>query len=205
MRRTVVILALLTALTGVGPVGPLDAPPAAAHACTSPVVMEPKVKGTVNIGVAAEAKPVVKVDINVPSGFDVDEVRNTEGWTYETVGRPVTKATFSGGPIPPFECRFFSVFGVPTRKAKLLITLTTHADDGTLTQYRAPDPFDLYPAVIVYAGVDPGDGTPAKDTSSAPLVVGGVAAGALAAGGFLFMRRRRPPRQRRRPPPAKRR
>lgn len=171
--------------------------------------MRPNQKGTVNIGVAAEAKPVVKVDINVPSGIEVDEVGNTEGWTYETVGRPITKVTFTGGPIPPFECRFFSVLGMPKRKAKFLITLATHAADGTVQQYRAPDPFDLYPAVIVYAGVNPGDGSAPKGSSSTPLILGAVAAGAAAAGGTLFMRRRRQQRrrQRRRPgrPPAKRR
>jgi hypothetical protein len=194
------ILALLTTLAAVA-WSTAVAPPAHAHSCGLPAHFDVAVPGNLTIGAAAEANSIVAVDVTVPATFRVDAILPTVKWTSE---RTPTGITFRGGPITPFACAFFTVRGEALRKGVIALELTTHAEDGTVQQYRSRDPGDLYAAQLVLAGVelpDPSTGGGGGSGSSSPgtllLVAGGAGGVAL----WVIRRRRQPQR----PPPGPRR
>lgn len=129
--------------------------PAAAHVCTKPVELRPGRVAQFEIGVASEESPVVAVDVQIPTGFRLEAVGNTPGWTSARDG---TTVRFTGGPITPFQCGYFRLTGEPLRKATLSFPVTVHTEDGGTVEYASRDPLDPYGAQLVYAGTDPPDG-----------------------------------------------
>jgi uncharacterized protein YcnI len=192
MRRTAAILALGLALTGIAPL--IQPTPASAHSCGLPSHFDVGAVGNLTIGAAAEARPVVQVDVAVPKGFELQSVVPTPGWSSATSPGQIT---FKGGPIQVFTCAFFTVTGLVPKKGILAFDITTHAQDGTVTRYVSRDPTNLYAAQLVLAGVDPAtlipSDKPPGSKGHAVLVAVGIAillAGAAVAGVIVVRRRR---------------
>lgn len=198
MRRILGILALLALVPG---------RPADAHSCASPVQVPVGQSATVNIGVAAEAAEVVRVDVSLPKGFRLERVIDIPGWKAE---RSADKVSFTQGSIAPFGCGLFTLAGVVAKKATLAFPLATHAADGTIQRYESTKDNDQYPAQLVFAGTTPE--APGEDYASTGGLqwVGWTVLGlGVSAAALVFVRRRLgatsppPPRGRRAAPPGR--
>lgn len=184
MRRMTVILALVVGVFGIA------MPPAGAHSCARPTRYEVGVAGQVTIGVPAEDVVVTAVDVVVPPGFRLDEVRPVAGWT---VKRDGARIVYSGGTVTEFACGYFTIVGAPTKKGVLRFELVAYHPDGEITEYRDPDPASLYSPQLVLAGVDEDVLFPKEKNDKAWMgKVGSLLIGAGVAGlVILFVRRRR--------------
>ncbi len=191
MRRTRVILASLASALVVGPgvVGPQRA---SAHFCSTPVEINVGESVVVNIGVAAEQKPVRGVDISIPEGFDLEEPFGYLGYVGTVDGDWVH---FEGAEIAPFTCTFFSFQGQATRRGRLVARIVTTAVDGAKTQYNDLKPASLYPAQLIYAGVPVPTGAQPESKSGFPSIwlglAGALTAGGIAVGAAVLVNRRR--------------
>lgn len=196
MRRILLIVALLASVSTVSR-------PAAAHACTNPVEIEPGKPATVTVGVGAEETAAVEVALEIPSGFELADVRDARGWTTRREGSTVR---FLGGRIEPFGCAYFSLAGTAPKRATLAIPILVKGEDGKVTEYRSREAGDLYAAQLVFAGTEATDaGVSEEDEEGSSignyavvLVVLALAAGAIwwtLRGGerYASRSRRRPP------------
>jgi hypothetical protein len=195
MRRTACILASVTTAAVVA-LGFVSVQPASAHFCSMPVENVAVGKDVlINVGVAAEDKPVREVDVDIPEGFVASEAIGFLGYTGTIVGNV---AHFEGAEFQPYTCGYFSLAGHATRRGRLIATITTHAADGTVTRYRDPHTISRFPAQVIYVGMTEADyqrrvgGSPAASKSSPVTAVAiGVGAGAVAvAVAYLWNRRR---------------
>jgi hypothetical protein len=170
----------------------LPVPPAAAHTCAFPYEVAPRQRTTLDIGVPAEAGTVVAVDVGIPSGFRLDDVVASTGWSTERSGALVR---FRGGQIAPFSCGQFKLVGTPTRKATYVFPLTVTEADGAVREFRGTSINDPAAAQIVYAGTVPEGFEPVPSSDGGrhrALVAAGIAVVAAAVGGGWWWRRRRP-------------
>lgn len=162
----------------------VTAGPADAHVCVTPVEVDVGVPAAITVGVPAEQQPVVRVDIDVPEGFVLDEARPAPGWDVTTGGSTVS---YAGGEIPRLQCGYFTLTGTAARRAKLVFPVTATDASGDTTVYGP----DRLGAQEVYAGIEafPDDGGDGVD----PVLVAGIVlvAGGLVAGFVLALRRRR--------------
>jgi hypothetical protein len=189
------ILALLTAASVVTLVG-VRAPAASAHFCSVPAEINVGEEVMVNVGVAAEAKPVQGVDIEIPAGFALKEPVGYQGYTATVTGNSVH---FAGGQIAPYTCHYFGLEGTATKRGRLVAPITTTAVDGSRQRYTDLRPVSQFPAMLIFAGVTAADYAPKEP--AAPGASGGVsiwvalavavAAGSLVVGGAVLMNRRR--------------
>jgi hypothetical protein len=201
------ILALLAGLSLFTP------PPARAHSCGLPARFDVGKAGNLTIGVAAEAKPITAFDVDIPTGFRIDSLVPTAGWTGSKTDKQLH---YQGGPIGLFACAFFTVTGETSKKGVYAFEITTHAQDGTALHYTSRDPSDLYAAQLVLAGVEPDSLIPGSSGTSnneggagrgwvAPAGAAVLGAGAATAITLSVRRRRRRARPRPRPRPSPRR
>jgi len=146
------------------------APRADAHICTNPVQVNVGEDVTINIGVAAEEKPVTAVDIAIPPGFELKDQIGYLGWVGTRVG---DSTHFEGAEIKPYSCAYFTFKGVAPQKGKYLASITVHAADGSTTKYIDANPYSLFPALGIYAGV--------------PIPSQGVSPGGGSGDGFPWM------------------
>lgn len=146
MRRMARILALGVLFGGVTFVA--GAAPASAHICTNAVEVKVGKEFSVNIGVAAEDKPISEVDIAVPKGFDLVDNFGFLGWVGE---RHDSVVTFSGGIIEPYQCGYFTLKGTAPKKGVYQANITAIAEDGTRRLYKNPNPYSAFPAMMLYA------------------------------------------------------
>jgi hypothetical protein len=186
------ILALLTAVAVVTLAG-VYAPRAAAHFCSIPAEVNVGEEGMINIGVAAEDKPVHAVDIEIPDGFELKEPVGYQGYTATVEGDVVH---FTGGTIEPYSCHYFGLSGTALKRGRLVAEITTTAEDGTTQRYTDLRPISQFPAMLIFAGVKASDyapKTPKAGGGVSPLVAVGVAVGAgvLAVGTAVLVNRRR--------------
>ena len=107
-------------------------------------------RGVVNIGVAAEAKPITAIDVTVPAGFHLEDPIGYLGWIGTAAGNVVH---FQGAVMQPYTCTFFSLDGEATKKGRLVLPILTHAADGTSLRYASTQPFNPYAAQVIYAGI----------------------------------------------------
>jgi hypothetical protein len=182
MRRTRFILALVTVALAVTS----WARPASAHFCSTPQNINVGEDVMVNIGVAAEEKPVRDVDIEVPDGFALKEPVGFLGYEPTREGKWVH---FTGAEIQPFACTFFAFSGQATRKGALVARIVTTAVDGTKTHYDSTKPAALYPAMVIYAGVTLEELNGSK-SSVVPRIAVAVGVAIAAVGIAVFIRRR---------------
>lgn len=91
--RIAPVLALLSAIA------PITT--ASAHLCSSPAVVDVRKPVTISLGVPAEEKGVVAVEVALPEEFRLDDAEPVEGWTAEPDGSTVR---FRGGYVQPFGC-----------------------------------------------------------------------------------------------------
>ena len=171
----------------------MRAPAAQAHFCSVPAEINVGEEVMVNIGVAAEAKPVGAVDIQIPDGFTLKEPVGFQGYTATLNG---DYAHFEGGQILPYTCHYFGFEGTATKRGRLVAQIVTTAADGTKQRYTDLRPISQFPAMLIFAGVNAADYAP-----KAPKVGGGVsiwvalgvaiAAGLLVVGGAVLVNRRR--------------
>ena len=146
----------------------------------------------VNIGVAAEAKTVGPVDIQIPDGYALKEPVGYLGYTATVQDNWVH---FEGAQIAPYTCHYFGFEGTATRKGRLVAKIITTADDGTKTTYSDLRPISQYPAMLIFAGVSAAAFDP-KRTKASGVNIGvalgvAVAAGLLVVGGAWFINQRR--------------
>jgi hypothetical protein len=159
--------------------------------CTNPVEVEVDRLFSVNIGVAAEDKPVTRVEITVPEGFDLDEPFGFLGWVGERRGDVVY---FEGGRIEPYQCGFFTFKGRAPKKGTYVAEITAIAEDGSRRVYTNRNPYSAFPAMNLYAGVeqptpeDFGEDGGGGGGLWRTLAVG-AAIGALVAGAVFRLRR----------------
>lgn len=162
--------------------------PAAAHFCSIPVEVNLGERVNVNIGVAAEEKPVRAVDIEIPDGFDLDEPFGFMGYEPTRRGKWVH---FEGAEIQRGACHYFAFQGEATKKGRLVARIITTAPDGTKTRYEDLRPGALFPAMLIFAGVDMADYS--DDDGGVPTWVGVVislALGVVAVAVAMWVRRR---------------
>ncbi|MEY2467561.1 MAG: hypothetical protein QOF21_259 [Actinomycetota bacterium] len=148
----------------------------------------------VNIGVAAEDKPIVAVDVTVPKNFHLVEPVGYLGWIGTVNGNV---AHFEGAVMKPYTCAFFSLDGEAAKKGLLVATIRTHAADGTTTRYASTQPFNPFAAQLIYAGipipdptVTPGDGGGLPGGFGLALA-GSIGLGVLVVGSAVLINRRR--------------
>jgi hypothetical protein len=182
-ERTIMVLALTVALT-------LHTT-ASAHVCSKPDLVDVDAPVTVNLGVPAEEKPVVGVDVSLPRGFRLDDVEPAEGWTAERAGSHVR---LRGGTVGSLGCEYFVLRGVATREGKLAFSLVARHEDGSATRYEGDKINDPLGAQLVFAGVVPSDADYVSDggegtgTNLPRLLSGALAGLAVGAGGGLVLR-----------------
>ena len=157
----------------------LGAPPAAAHVCTNSVEVRVGKVFSVNIGVAAEDKPITNVRIGVPKGFDLEESFGFLGWTGERHG---TVVDFTGGAIAPYQCGYFTFKGSAPKKGVYVADIVATAEDGTRRAYTNTNPYSAFPAMILYADV----AMPKPEDFASGPASGGGSGGALRALGVAL-------------------
>lgn len=188
-----IILASLAVAFAVGLIGPGVAP-ASAHYCATPVEVKVGKKATVNIGVAAEDKPITSIDITIPAGFDLIDPVGYLGWV-GSASADKRSVHFQNSTMQPYTCTFFSLDGTATSRGRLVLPILTHAQDGTTLLYKSTQPFNPYAAQLIYAGVripNPTVTPGGKSSSSiAVAIVIAIALGALAVGAMVLANRRR--------------
>lgn len=187
-----IILALLTGVAAVTLIG-VRAPRADAHFCSVPAEIKVGVDVMINIGVAAETKPVTAVDIEIPAGFHLKEPVGYQGYTATITGN---KVHFEGGSIAPYTCHYFGFGGQATKKGRLVADIITTADDGTTQRYTDLRPISQFPAMLIFAGVKAADYAPKTPSSSGGASIWvalavAVAAGVVVVGGAVMVNRRR--------------
>jgi hypothetical protein len=160
--------------------------PASAHFCSVPATINVGEDVMVNIGVAAEEKPVRDVDIEIPDGFELKEPVGFMGYEPTRKGKWVH---YTGAEIQPFGCHYFAFSGQAARKGALVARIITTAADGTKTHYDSVKPAALYPAMIIYAGVTPGEVNESK--SGGGLWIGVGVGGVLVVALIVVLVRRR--------------
>ena len=178
MRRLAVLaLAAAVASTGALVVGAL---PAWAHICPVPVEIPVGQPATIAVGVTVEDAVVSDVTITIPTGLQLDRVDPKPGWTITRTGASVR---FRGGPIPRFDCRYFS-FGVTAPAAGSFgVPVVQRAADGKLVARSSPDPGNAQSRVLdqwVYAGVKP-PSNPSGSGGTSVTTIAGIALVALGA------------------------
>jgi hypothetical protein len=114
---------------------------------------------------------VVRVDIAVPEGFRLEDIRPKPGWRTGVRGDTVR---FSGGSMEPFSCAPFSLTGVATEAATLTFPVTLRLADGSTAPYADEADADHDGAQVVYAGTAPSTST--GDDSRWPVVLVAVSA-----------------------------
>jgi hypothetical protein len=187
------ILALLSVATVVT-LSAAHAPAADAHFCSIPANVKVGKELMVNIGVAAEAKPVHAIDIEIPDGFTLEEPVGYLGYVGTVRGK---FAHFEGGVIQPYTCQYFGFVGAATKRGRLVAEIITTADDGTRQRYTDLRPISQFPAMLIFAGVTSADYEP-----KAPATKGGdggffvalavaITAGILVVGAAVLINRRR--------------
>lgn len=191
MRRITRIIGAIVA-AGIALVGaPGSTPPAGAHFCSSPLQVPVGEKVTFTVGVPAEEAVVGRVEIEVPENFDLHRAIERPPWKVTQEGQVVT---FTGGPLPLFQCAFFTLAGVAEEKEKLIVPFTTFTPEGEkIREFRSEELNHLDAAQLVYAGLptgpeisEPGEGPPSW---LAPA--GWALIGIAVAGGFVLLVRRR--------------
>jgi len=187
-----IILASLASAAAVALAGPC-VPLASAHFCAYPVELRVGEQAVVNIGVAAEDKAVVRVDVTVPRNFQLEEPIGYLGWIGTVNGNV---AQFEGAVMQPYTCAFFALRGEATTKGRLVATIRTHAADGTTVRYASTKPFDPFAAQLIYAGIPiPEQGvTPGSGSGSSGFglaLAGSIILGALVVGAAVLVNRRR--------------
>jgi hypothetical protein len=189
MRFILALLATATVVTLAG----LRAPAADAHFCSVPAEVNVGEEGMINIGVAAEAKTVQAVDIEIPAGFELKEPVGYQGYTGTINGGFVH---FEGGSIAPYSCHYFGFEGTAVKRGRLVAEIVTTADDGTKQRYTDLRPVSQFPAMLIFAGVDAADYAPKAPKAGGGVNIGvalavAVAAGGLAVGAAVLVNRRR--------------
>lgn len=198
--------ALLTAAVAV-PLTFLVAGPAHAHVCATPRLIDVGTPDDAVMGVGAEEKPVVAVEVAVPQGFVVEEIDPPTGWTGESAGRTVR---FEGGEIAPLACQSFTLRGTAAERGPLAFDLLLTHPDGSQSRYdKRAAAFDG--AQLVVAGMtldelrDAGGAAAFFEREDDGLPVGAIGVGIalVAAAALLVVGRRRAsattPNGRRRP------
>ena len=173
--------------------GGINAPRAEAHFCSIPATINVGEDVMVNIGVAAEAKPVAAVDIDIPSGFELTEPVGYQGYVGTVQG---DVAHFEGGTIAPYACHYFGFQGKATKRGRLVADIVTTADDGTKTTYNDLRPISQFPAMLIFAGVQESDYTtptpnPGGGVSIWVALAVAVGAGVVVVGAAVMINRRR--------------
>ena len=169
------------------------APAADAHFCSIPADISLNKELMVNIGVAAEAKPVHAIDIEIPDGFSLKEPVGYLGYTGSIRGK---FAHFEGGVIQPYTCQYFGFVGKATKRGRLVAEIITTADDGTRQRYTDLRPISQFPAMLIFAGVNSSDyevKPKAKEGDGGFFVALAIAigAGVLVVGGAMLVNSRR--------------
>ena len=142
------------------------------------------------IGIAAEAKPLVAVDVDVPDGFTLTGSLDVPSWTATRDGDTIH---YTGGRIEPFGCGYVTLRGRAERKGRLVFPFTVTAADGSTTRHTDVDQALPTAAGVLYAGVElPGAPEDGDDGNGGTIVAIAVAAAAaLAIAGVTVARRRR--------------
>jgi hypothetical protein len=181
-------VATVVTLTGV------HAPVADAHFCSVPADIGVGKELMVNIGVAAEAKPVHAIDIEIPDGFSLKEPVGYLGYTGSVRGK---FAHFEGGVIQPYTCQYFGFVGEATKRGRLVAEIITTADDGTRQRYTDLRLISQFPAMQIFAGVNSADyqpKTPKPASGDGGFFVAlavALTAGVLVVGTAVIINRRR--------------
>jgi hypothetical protein len=174
VRRSAV-LALAASLATTGALA-VDVLPAAAHICPVPAEIAVGQPATIAVGVTVEDTPVADVTITIPAGLQLDRVDAKEGWTITRTGATVR---LRGGPIPRFDCRYFS-FGVTAPAAGSFgIPVVQRTADGTVVARSIPDPANKQSRTLdqwVYAGVEPPSSSSGSGGTSVTMIAGIVLA-----------------------------
>ena len=173
-------------------VGVLGVPaPGATHACGAPMEVPVGRRSRVDVPVTVADVPVVGVEIAVPSGYRLEDVRPVPGWRAEKTADSVR---FTDGRMEPYSCAPFSLLGVATEQATLRFPVTLRLADGTTAPYTSEEDADHDGAQIVYAGTAPTDDpdAPTDGAGSGWVLVGGgavVAVVGLIGAAWLLARR----------------
>jgi len=176
--RRLAVLALAASVATTGALA-TDILPAAAHICPVPVEIAVGQPATIAVGVTVEDTPVSDVTVTIPAGLQLDRVDAKEGWTITRTGADVR---LRGGPIPRFDCRYFS-FGVTAPAAGSFgIPVVQRTADGKIVARSIPDPASAQSRVLdqwVYAGVKP-PSTSSGSGGTSLTTIAGIALVALA-------------------------
>lgn len=168
--------------------------PASAHFCSIPAQINVGEDVTINIGVAAENKPVRDVEVEIPNGFTFKESFGYLGYVGTKQGKWVH---FTGAEIQPYTCHYFAIAGRAEHKGRFVSRIITTADDGTRQRYEDLNPNTQFPAMLIFAGIPvQTDFSPKTSSGGVPVWLAGVvavAAGAAAVGIAVFVQRRRTP------------
>ena len=168
------------------------AAPAGAHPCTTPAEIPVGEVVTVLVGVPAEEKPVVAVDVAIPSGFRLEDAPDIGPWRVERDGSTLR---YRGGELAPYACASFNLEGAAERQARLAFSVTSRSPDGSEVRFDGTEPYDPHAAQLVYAGFSP---PPPPDEGASGWLsgttVGLAATAALVGGAYLVSRRLQGPR-----------
>lgn len=154
--------------------------PASAHFCSIPAEINVGEDVTVNIGVAAEARPVRDVEVEIPAGFTFKESFGYLGYIGTRQGKWVH---FTGAEIAPYTCHYFAIAGRAEHKGRFVARIITTADDGTRRRYEDLNPNTQFPAMLIFAGIPvQTDFSPKSSGGGVPTWLAGVVAVAAGAG-----------------------
>lgn len=191
--RRLAVLALASTITTSGALG-LAPLPASAHVCAQAVEIPVGQPSTVAVGVTVERTPVPDVTVTMPAGLQLQRVDPKAGWSITRTGPSIR---FRGGPIPRFDCAYFSFGVVAPGRGSFGIPVEQRSATGAVVARSTPDPASAQSRALdqfVYAGVTPpstSSGSGVSATTIAGLALVGVGIVLIAVLGLRAARDRR--------------
>ncbi|MEA3075973.1 MAG: hypothetical protein QOF60_881 [Actinomycetota bacterium] len=168
---------------------PVGARPAAAHSCATPSLLTVGQPAAIIVGVAAESSAVDDVKIKVPPQLRLTGADQAQGWT---LSRTATEVDYSSGRIEPLTCAYFTLRGVPTKRATFVVPFTLHFEDGTSRTFTGTELGALDSGHLVFAGTNP-DAVPSSTSPMQIAVIVSVAAIGVTIAAVALRRALRPP------------
>jgi hypothetical protein len=164
---------------------------AGAHVCPVAAIIPVGQPANVTVAVTVEAVPIPDVQIDIPTGLQINHAVPTPGWKITQSGQTLRYIGQNGTTIQPFTCAYFAVQLTATAKGAYAIPVTQRDAKGTVIAHTAPggdQKINPYFIQTVYAGEKPPKPPGGKGISTTVLAGGGLIAFGVIMFGFLGFR-----------------
>ncbi len=171
-----------------------------AHVCPVAAIIPVGQPTNVTVAVTVEAVSVPDVQMDFPTGIQIDHAVPTEGWKITQSGQTLRYIGENGTTIQPFTCAYFAVQVTATAKGVYPVPVTQRDAKGTVVAKTAAggnQKTNPYFIQTIYAGTKPPK-PPGTHISTTVLAGGALIAFGVIMFGFLGLRSWRDRREDRR-------